>query len=373
VSEKRDEYLVQLDGLRFLAVGLVLWDHWTPEPHLLPLGALGVNLFFVLSGFLIARILLVSKDKNYGQTGGLKTYMRKFYIRRTLRIFPIYYLSLLGLWLLHDASVRGKVWWQVLYASNIYIATKQTWLGITDHFWSLAVEEQFYIFFPILIFFIPRRWVVPFFVGLLVASVALRGYWWWIRKPWFVSYVSMPTALDAFGCGALMAYLQLYKNALFQRIYANRAYLWGSLAVLAVMFYFSAQVAASGTPKSYNVYINVWERLLASIFFMFLIGGAIIGYQGWFKWLLENPVSNYLGKISYGLYVYHNFVFNQYHSPNHHPVVRLLNKMIREIDGFNELYVLRVLILFAITTAVAALSWHFIEKPINNLKDKWAA
>lgn len=373
VAEKRDEYLVQLDGLRFVAVALVLWDHWTPEPHLLPLGALGVNLFFVLSGFLIARILLTSKDKNYGQTSGLKNYLRKFYIRRTLRIFPIYYLSLLVLWLLNDPSVRGKAWWQIFYASNIYIATKETWFGITDHFWSLAVEEQFYIFFPILIFFIPRRFVVPFFVILLAASVALRGYWWWIHKPWFVSYVSMPTALDAFACGALMAYAQLYHNALFQKIYRNRVYLWVSLAALAGIFWLSIQTANGGMPKSNNVYITVWERLFASVFFMFLIGGAIIGYRGWFKWCLENPVSSYLGKISYGLYVYHNFVFNQYHSPLTHPVVRLLMKLNRNIAHFNQMYVLRVLVLFLITTAIAALSWHFIEKPINNLKDKWAA
>ncbi len=372
--EKHNAYLVQLDGLRFVAVALVLWDHWMPEPHLLPLGALGVNLFFVLSGFLIARILLTSKDKNFGKPNGLKDYLRKFYIRRTIRIFPIYYLSLLGLWLLNDPSMRSdRAWWQVFYASNVYIATKETWFGITDHFWSLAVEEQFYIFFPILIFFIPRRFVVPFFVSLLVASVALRGYWWYIQKPWFVSYVSMPTALDAFGLGALMAYAQLYKNALFLKIYSNRLYLWGSFAALAVLFWFSTQSADAGVHKSHNVYINVWERLFASIFFMFLIGGGIVGYGGWFKWFLENKVVNYLGKISYGLYVYHNFVFNQYHSPATHPVVRLLNKMIRSIDGFSQMYVLRVCILFLITTAVAAISWHFIEKPINDLKDKWAA
>ncbi|TAG60875.1 MAG: acyltransferase, partial [Runella slithyformis] len=237
-----------------------------PEPHLLPLGALGVNLFFVLSGFLIARILLTSKDKNFGKPNGLKDYLRKFYIRRTIRIFPIYYLSLLGLWLLNDPSMRSdRAWWQVFYASNVYIATKETWFGITDHFWSLAVEEQFYIFFPILIFFIPRRFVVPFFVSLLVASVALRGYWWYIQKPWFVSYVSMPTALDAFGLGALMAYAQLYKNALFLKIYSNRLYLWGSFAALAVLFWFSTQSADAGVHKSHNVYINVWERLFASI------------------------------------------------------------------------------------------------------------
>ena len=370
--KKNDEYLVQLDGLRFLAVALVLWDHWMAERNPLPFGKLGVNLFFVLSGFLIARILLSSKDKNYGTVGGLGQYLKKFYIRRTLRIFPIYYLSLLVLWLFNDPSVRGKELWQIFYASNVYIALKKTWLGVTDHFWSLAVEEQFYVFFPLLIFFLPRRWVVPFFGVLIVLSVALRGYFLATNQPWFVSYVSMPTALDAFGFGALMAYAQLYHRVLFEKIFQNRVYLWLSLAALSLVFWLSAQATEAGATQDQNLYINVWERFFASIFFMFLIGGAIVGYGGWFKWLLENPVSNYLGKISYGLYVYHNFVYNHYHSPAAHPVVRLLNKLSQIIPNFEELHPLRVLILFSITTAVATVSWFLIEKPINGLKDKLA-
>ncbi|MEZ4901477.1 MAG: acyltransferase [Spirosomataceae bacterium] len=285
--QKHDNYLVQLDGLRFLAVAFVLWDHWMPEPHTLPFGKLGVNLFFVLSGFLIARILLSSKDKNMDKEGGLGKYLKKFYIRRTLRIFPIYYLSLIVLWLLHDPSVRGKGWWQFLYASNIYIVLNKTWLGVTDHFWSLAVEEQFYIFFPLLIFFIQRRHVVPFFGILIVFSVLLRAYFWKIQQPWYVSYVTMPTALDAFGFGALMAYAQLYHTVFFQKFFQNRLYLWVSLGLLSGCFYLSAQLTEVGITQDQNLYINIWERFFASIFFMFLIGGAIIGYQGWFKWFFR--------------------------------------------------------------------------------------
>lgn len=368
----QDNYLVQLDGLRFIAVGLVLWDHWMPEPHALPFGKLGVNLFFVLSGFLIARILLSSKDKNYGKEGGLGAYLKKFYIRRTIRIFPIYYLSLIVLWLLNDPSVRGKEGWQFLYASNIYIVLKNTWLGVTDHFWSLAVEEQFYIFFPLLIFFIPRRHILTFFSVLIVFSVVLRGYFLYTHQPWYVSYVTMPTALDAFGVGALMAYAQLYYRPIFEKIFTNRWYLGGSFVALAVVFILSKQQTLSGISQDNNFYIALWERFFASIFFMFLIGGAIIGYNGWFKWFLEHPVSNYLGKISYGLYVYHNFVYNHYHSPASHPTVRLFNKLDRTFPNFENMHLEQFIILFLVTTLVASVSWFLIEKPINNLKDKYA-
>ncbi|MFN4146965.1 MAG: acyltransferase family protein [Runella sp.] len=374
MQKHHDNYLIQLDGLRFIAVALVLWDHWMAERNPLPFGAMGVNLFFVLSGFLIARILIYSKEKNYDKPDGLKEYLRKFYIRRTLRIFPIYYLSLIVLWLLRDPSVRGKELWQFLYASNIYVALQKTWLGVTDHFWSLAVEEQFYIFFPILIFFIPRRYLVSFFVILTVLSVGLRVYFWVTGQPWYVQYVLMPTALDAFGLGALMAYLQVYHKATFERVYHNRLYLFVSLAFLFFVFYLSHEAKENGATKDQNFYINVWERLAGSVFFMFLIGGAVLGYRGWFKWVLENPVSNYLGKISYGLYVYHNFVYNFYHTPPTHPVVRLLNKLHLgpTMPDLPPYHIAKVLLLFAITTVVAAVSWHFIEKPINDLKDKYA-
>ena len=299
-------------------------------------------------------------------------YLKKFYIRRTIRIFPIYYLSLIVLWLLNDPSVRGKEGWQFLYASNIYIVLKNTWLGVTDHFWSLAVEEQFYIFFPLLIFFIPRRHILTFFSVLIVFSVVLRGYFLYTHQPWYVSYVTMPTALDAFGVGALMAYAQLYYRPIFEKIFTNRWYLGGSFVALAVVFILSKQQTLSGISQDNNFYIALWERFFASIFFMFLIGGAIIGYNGWFKWFLEHPVSNYLGKISYGLYVYHNFVYNHYHSPASHPTVRLFNKLDRTFPNFENMHLEQFIILFLVTTLVASISWFLIEKPINNLKDKYA-
>jgi peptidoglycan/LPS O-acetylase OafA/YrhL len=292
----------------------------------------------------------------------LGAYLKKFYIRRTIRIFPIYYLSLIVLWLLNDPSVRGKEGWQFLYASNVYIVLKNTWLGVTDHFWSLAVEEQFYIFFPLLIFFIPRRHILTFFSVLIVFSVVLRGYFLYTHQPWYVSYVTMPTALDAFGVGALMAYAQLYYRPIFEKIFTNRWYLGGSFVALAVVFILSKQQTLSGISQDNNFYIALWERFFASIFFMFLIGGAIIGYNGWFKWFLEHPVSNYLGKISYGLYVYHNFVYNHYHSPASHPTVRLFNKLDRTFPNFENMHLEQFIILFLVTTLVASISWFLIDK-----------
>jgi peptidoglycan/LPS O-acetylase OafA/YrhL len=361
IPEKHDSYLVQLDGLRFFAVAIVLFDHWLTDINEIPFGSLGVNLFFVLSGFLITRILLTSKSKNEGQTGGLKTYLKRFYIRRTLRIFPIYYLSILILWLLNDPSVRGKAIWSIVYATNIYVVYHNTWFGVIDHFWSLAVEEQFYIFFPLFIFFIPRRFVVPFFIALIGMSVGIRLILYLNHANWKIAYVTMFTCLDSFGLGSLIAYLFLYNQTLFKKLFSNHYWLIVSFIAVVLNLYLGYKYWWD-TTNSGN------ERFIPSVFFFFLIGGAIVGYKGWLKWLLENPVSNYLGRISYGIYIYHNFVYNYYHKIKGNPI----DKMLNAYPILNDNYVLRFAFLFIVTVAIASASWFLIEKPINALKDKLA-
>lgn len=124
-------HIIQLDGIRFIAVALVLLAHLTDTT--LPLGELGVTMFFVLSGFLITRILMQSRDKLKNEPGGFKKYIRKFLIRRTIRIFPVYYLCIFILYLLGVPSVREHLGWLVLYATNIYMAINEGWMGSVDH------------------------------------------------------------------------------------------------------------------------------------------------------------------------------------------------------------------------------------------------
>src|SRR5215217_8319326 len=154
-------HIIQLDGIRFIAIALVLVEHLFVEVNSVPVGATGVTIFFVLSGFLISRILLKSRDKNYDTPGGFKKYLSKFLIRRTIRIFPVYYLVILLLFIFNVPPVREKLGWLALYGTNIYMAVYKTWMGSMDHLWSLAVEEQVYLFFPFLIFFVPKNKLIP--------------------------------------------------------------------------------------------------------------------------------------------------------------------------------------------------------------------
>ncbi len=358
-------YFAQLDGLRFIAVGLVLFDHWMIGHNEVPTGALGVVIFFVLSGFLITRILLVSQMNVAGQPDAAARYFRPFYIRRTLRIFPAYYLTLLLLFIANVQPVRPLVGWLVTYTPNVYMALNQTWMGTVDHFWSLAVEEQFYIFFPLLLFLVPRHRLPALLLGLMVLSVALRVWAWRLGLPWSVAYVSMPTCLDSFGLGALLAWLFLYRRSLFERLCQPIWGLLGSLGLYAFMFFFATKISVP-----HNGFSDIFERLVESFVGFFFVGKAVLGFTGPMRWVLTNRVSRYLGQISYGIYLYHNIVFQYYHTGPTFITIRIWNRLVRQLPLLDSWYGLRLLYFLGLTLIVATLSWYLLEKPINKLKDR---
>jgi peptidoglycan/LPS O-acetylase OafA/YrhL len=366
-------HIIQLDGIRFIAVALVLFAHLTDTN--LPAGELGVTMFFVLSGFLITRILMLSRDKFQNEPGGFRKYLRKFLIRRTIRIFPVYYLCIFILYIIGVPSVREYLGWLVLYATNIYMAVHEGWMGSVDHLWSLAVEEQVYLIFPFLIFFVPRKNLLTVLGLMGLFSVLLRLYFFMTGKSWIVSYVSMPACLDSFAFGGFMAWLQLNKKEAFTQLFSRKWLVVASLLVWLLTYYFSVQLGLKYDPvNKYNVIKIVFDRLSASAFSFFLIGSAAVGYGGGMAIFLENKAVVYLGRISYGIYLYHNFIFNHYHSytvPNH-PVVRLFNKVYRHFPELQGIQAFQVTVVCILTVLVASLSWHFFEKPINALKDKYA-
>ncbi|CAN5522170.1 acyltransferase [soil metagenome] len=374
--QKDKNHIIQLDGVRFLAVALVLFDHWTVTHIELPvgaLGALGVTIFFVLSGFLITRILLSSKDKLSNQpNGGLSKYLKTFYIRRTIRIFPVYYLTLFILALVNEPPVREKFAWLALYGTNIYIAIYHTWMGTVDHLWSLAVEEQVYLILPLLFFFVPRRYVPLTGLCMIVGSVGLRYVLYHAHMPWFTGYVSTPTCLDAFGLGTLMAYGWLYQRDLFVRVFQSSIWVWFFLLVFILLGVLNNWIALDSPRGYHNVVSDVWERLAASVFGFFLIGRAVLGFGGTMKWILENPVSQYLGRISYGLYLYHNFVFNVYHTQQTHFTVRAWRRISDVLPFLNSSYFFQFSFYLSLTILIATVSWFLIEKPINSLKDRYS-
>src|SRR3954466_6828035 len=189
-------HIATLDGLRGVAILLVMLCHFLGLLHtgnhrldsLLHLGFghgwVGVNLFFVLSGFLITGILLDAKSS--------PRYFRNFYARRTLRIFPLYYgvlfvcFAILPLFPGSNSAdflaLRSRQGWLWTYCTNIKIVLDGDWKFATPlldlgHFWSLAVEEHFYLVWPLLVFLLPTRALVKACIGVIVVAGLARTWW----------------------------------------------------------------------------------------------------------------------------------------------------------------------------------------------------
>ena len=147
-------YLRQLDSVRTIAVAMVIATHWIPKATTFWFnGGMGVKVFFVLSGFLITGILLDARGQADQSGVGRTAVLKNFYARRFLRIFPLFYATLALTFLLGVPTVRQFIWWLMFYLGNVLLALHGQWLSGIAHFWSLAVEEQFYLVWPVLILF----------------------------------------------------------------------------------------------------------------------------------------------------------------------------------------------------------------------------
>ncbi|SOE22855.1 Peptidoglycan/LPS O-acetylase OafA/YrhL, contains acyltransferase and SGNH-hydrolase domains [Spirosomataceae bacterium TFI 002] len=366
---KKTGYIKSLDGLRFLAVALVLVDHWSGDMLGFPASYLGVCLFFVLSGFLITRILLAAKDKDLALGRGHGFSLKQFYIRRTIRIFPLYYLVLAVLWIISFPAVREHFGVLVSYMTNNYIAYNSQWLGKVDHLWSLAVEEQYYLFFPFVLLFIPFKSVKQLLVGMILLSVGLRAFFFFNGTDWVVPYVLMPTCLDAFGLGGLLAYAHYFQKERLINIFSSMSGL-----VFSLFLYVSICILLHQLSPTHNWLNTIFLRLSESLFSVFLIGNLIRpvgsvskGISKMFEW----DAFVFIGKISYGVYIFHNLIYNPYHESSESYISKILNKLHDLSPSILGTEVFKLIFLFGITIVLATISWFLVEKPINKLKNKF--
>lgn len=355
---KRLSYLPQLDSFRFFAVLLVIFSHWLAQTkiNIIPNGFLGVTFFFVLSGFLISSNLLYTKkelDKNLISFGhAIKT----FYIRRSLRIFPLYFLVIFLVFLSVPAVFKGHFIWFVTYIPNFLVFKLKAWPGMLSHFWSLGVEEQFYLIWPFLIFLFPWNSLRYLFPGIVIASIAFK-FFLFNRNGSFLSfYDALPiSCFDAFGIGALLALFRIDNKYSFANLIMRIPAWIGFLCAVLL----ACLVYKSGLSFLFGVAVS-----LASFF---LILKASTGYTGLLALIVDNSIIKYLGKISYGLYVYHNFIpwlvrcitGRETEYPLPLPVIRA-----DWLHGAIPFFTVHFLLLIIVASA----SWFLIEKPINNLK-----
>jgi len=367
------KYMPQLDSVRALAVLLVIFSHWLPVDsfwHFKLAGIVGVTVFFVLSGYLITRILINSRDKfekkckNNSKAKSVFSLFKIFYIRRFLRIVPVYYLVLFVLFFLffipEFSYVREHLFYYLTYTSNFLYFFSESWQGYVSHFWTLAVEEQFYLIWPLVILLVPRKHLLKtmilfVFIGIVFRYILANFY---LDPSFDLTFMMtlMPSCFDAFAIGAILAFLQKKKVK-----YLNFSLLF--LSILSVLFIYlftygnEISIGNSFLSKpmfSFMYYFEnysqlhfIYNRFLISIVSAFIILKTSENIKGILGFILNLKALQYLGKISYGIYIYHNFI-----------------RVFLDTEKYFFLS-------FIIVILVSSLSWYLFEKPINNLKKRF--
>jgi len=355
------KYMKQLDSLRAFAVLFVLFSHFygCKTPPFLPFfknsiawGGIGVCFFFVLSGYLITGILLKNREEIDRGNASLSDSIKVFFIRRSLRIFPIYFLAIAITYALDITPVRETVFWLVSYTSNFLMAQKGDFYGSIGHLWSLSVEEQFYLLWPWIILLTPRKHLLTVIISIIGSALIYRHICGIFKVPYVSVYVMTPGNMDYFGIGAISAYIRYYniRNEAVSRFYSC------SLWIGSIYFFQSLVLKLFGLHDSFGAFSSI----LNGLFYGWIIARAANGFDGIIGYVLDAKPLVYIGKISYGIYLYHYFIPEIIHK--HIPVGYALLGKISVIAQF--------FVLTALTIIVSSISWFLLEKGILSLKDK---
>ncbi|HET7681517.1 MAG TPA: acyltransferase [Xanthobacteraceae bacterium] len=324
----------QLDGLRGLCVIAVVYTHYWPKDYW-PFGVfwapLGVIGFFVLSGFLITSVLL----RDLATAPTLPAAYGSFLARRALRLYPILLVVLLAASALHIGQTRETLAWHLFYLTNFYMAAISEWPVAFGHLYSLAVEEQFYLIWPLALFFLPRRLVPAALLLLVFTAIVFRIAWVAAGLGDTGMHVLTPAAFDALALGALLAFIKTKHKAL----------------PIIGLIGFSLWLASEWIVFPYRPDLNLIFFSVgttgAAMFFMWAVARLADGVSGPVGAVFNNAVLRYIGIISYGIYLLHGFMpyflgATGYYIPpsQFYPVATVA------------------------TVVLAALSWHLLERPI---------
>lgn len=345
--------IAELDGLRAAAVAAVICFHYTlgtafANP-VTRLGWAGVDLFFVLSGYLITSILLSSREK--------PAYFSTFYARRTLRIFPVYFL-LLAFYALAARAAGPQPWsyWAMhaLFFSSIaehyhfwmFPAPAFVYAGVTV-LWTLSIEEMFYLVWAPVV-----RWVRPLRLWFVLAAAILgapllRAL---LHRSTFPEYRFLPARCDSLAWGAALALLlwQARAGLRLPPLRPRFAVAAGGLAALLALL-----LAATGGHRS-NLWFAIFGYSLLAALAAAVIGWTVLsaGRDHLLCRALRWRPAQFLGKVSYCLYLIH------------YPLLLLVGAVI-------SIAAPRDAVALTLALALAAASWRWLEAPILNLKDRW--
>lgn len=325
----------QLDGLRALAFSAVFLHHAVHAPLLW----MGVDLFFVLSGFLITRNLLALREQcSTGRSLGV------FFYRRLLRIIPPYYLALAAIALYHGFP-DGSAPWYWTFTSNLRDAQYGAHDGALNTMWSIAVEEQFYLAWPWLVLLLPRRALAAAFAIVIVIAPLVRAAATGISLD--AVYRLMPCRMDLLAMGALLA---LWDRRDATWIDRHRRH-FSAAAVLAFAAFVALSVLVPTFRTRHNTLLfNVVGFSLAGVFFAGVLAYVRATRTGVVGAVLLHPALRFLGKISYMAYLTHMLAID----------------LVRDVTGLEG--AVAAPLSLAVTLLFSTASWYLLEQPLLRLR-----
>jgi len=351
MEQRETVYLKGLNGLRAIAALLILIGHTTSFIKMdgrnlseLIIGFDGVTLFFVISGFLITYLLLKEKHKTND------VHIGKFYLRRILRIWPIYYLFLLiGLIIsLIDTTYTGSfadksIFFYLFFAANIPFIFQQA-IPLIAHYWSIGVEEQFYLLWPWFVKLNRNKLIVKILI-FVVAFFILKSSLWYIcgHDYWLYDFMSV-TRFHCMLLGAAGALMFYQKKQWFIRFCSDK---W-----IQGLSWISGILIGTGLLK---LPAPLTSEITAVISLIIIIGQVQTDYKVWIN--LEKEWFDFLGKISYGIYLIHPFV------------ILLFVYLYSNLNLSDEILTALLYVSVLITTIVVSyISYQYYEKPFLKLK-----
>jgi peptidoglycan/LPS O-acetylase OafA/YrhL len=319
--------VTQLDGIRAVAITLVFFNH----AFRLPLFWFGVDLFFVLSGYLITGVLLSRRSNSLGK------YFGHFYERRARRILPPYLVLLMVVSVFYGISSWGRHWYFYLFLMNLILPLHIPEPRVMEVLWSLAVEEQFYLIWPLAVRYLNERVLGICAACLIVAAPLLR----WFCSPhlanlWY-AYTLTPFRMDCLASGALLALVSRWKPQLI-REYG----IWGILllvpSALGLLWLSHLGITTADNTQIGNTFIYECTLGISVGLMTWALSGKFVGV------LKLRPVV-YLGRISYTIYLMHLFF------------LILAERVVHERYASALLGAIMVI-------AFASVTWFLMEKPL---------